>query len=429
MGLTVQLKRRRAHKPAGSVLPERGTSDGDTGAESEDDAHARPGEQGADGVGGGLMPVLPATQHADLRVGTGGGPVLVRASSLHCGVDIHVFFVDVFMTPGLYFHGFMPPRYLPSVMLPTCGTLTDKLLDPLYADPGKQVMPASSFEVGLDEARNRLELWGIVTIVDQALVEVVTPEVAAAGAEYGRLKGYAIFLRPETTTSGALRRNANDEGRIIMTNGEGGQRLQAPFHCPAKPRELLTSASIAELAEYEKRLDRYERARKLYVTLKPAATKAGELMSAVAGPGLRVRKAVVLVNEPVEPPVGAQCLHSDLTPFETGFVGLLALSRYTLLVSPGSHHAVQIHQSLMGRSAGTREADIMPAVPRPQLVRLVIEPGQLVLLHGNTIHAGDAGSVGVMAPRLHLYAMRESVKNETQPAVGLGPHFEAMFWT
>ena len=116
-----------------------------------------------------------------------------------------------------------------------------------------------------------------------------------------------------------------------MTNGEGGQRLQAPLHSPAVPREPRTSASIKEHADYELRQAEYKRARELFEVLEPVATKAGELMSAVAGPDLRVTNAVVLVNEPVDPPVGAQCLHADLTPFETGFVGLLALSRYTLL--------------------------------------------------------------------------------------------------
>ena len=59
-------------------------------------------------------------------------------------------------------------------------------------------MPASSYEVGIDEARSKLDLWARskldlwgASIVHQDLLELVTPEVTAAGAEYGRLKGYA----------------------------------------------------------------------------------------------------------------------------------------------------------------------------------------------------------------------------------------------
>ena len=162
------------------------------------------------------------------------------------------------------------------------------------------------------------------------------------------------------------------------------------------------------------------------------ATTAGELLSTVAGTDLRVQNTMVLVNELVEPPVGIQCLHSDLPPFEPGFVGLLlGLSRYTLLVSPGSHWAVQMHQSLMDQRSeqgNISEEDIMFMIAVPKLVRLVIEPGQLVLLHGNTVHAGDAGSAGDMVPRMHFYATKTSVCNETQPVVGLGPLFEALFW-
>ncbi len=115
-------------------------------------------------------------------------------------------------------------------------------------------MPASTFKVDFADASVKLDLCGVVTIVNQELVELVTPEVAAAGAEYGLLMGSAIFLRPETTASGALRRDALDGERIVMTNGEGGQRLQAPLQRPNKPRELPASASIAEHADYEQQM-------------------------------------------------------------------------------------------------------------------------------------------------------------------------------
>ncbi len=67
-GRSLPLKKRRTHKPVDGVLPEGGTSDGVAGVESEEDANGGRGEQ--QGAGGAMMAVLPATQDANLPVGT-----------------------------------------------------------------------------------------------------------------------------------------------------------------------------------------------------------------------------------------------------------------------------------------------------------------------------------------------------------------------
>lgn len=293
----------------------------------------------------------------------------------------------------------------------------------------QEVRASFFFEGDITKASKLLHVLGVVNIIDSDLVAAVTTEVQAAAGEYGCLHGDAIFLRPKNTADGALCYDPHDGGRILMTNGEGGRRLQAPLNAPMrKPQEPGASATIAQHATYAQEVAKHKRTRELAEIIKPVAKKAAAILAAVAGPDLRIRNSMVLVNEPVEPPVGIQCLHCDLPPFAKGFVGLLALSRYTILVSPASHHAVQAHQMLMDMHPNADESEIMCMVSAPKLVRLVIEPGELVLLHGNIIHAGDMGSAGELSPRIHFYVIQNSVDNETLPAIGMGPLFEAMFW-
>ena len=139
---------------------------------------------------------------------------------------------------------------------------------------------------------------------------------------------------------------------------------------------------------------------------------------------------MVLINLPGkegDEPVGMQSIHTDLLPLRQGFVGLLGLFRYSVLVSPMSHHSIRTLATLEKMNPNATESDLVSMVSAPKLVRLMIEPGQLVLLHGNTVHAGDAGSLGEWAPRMHFYATRGVMDNETSPIEHVHPLFAKLF--
>ena len=64
----------------------------------------------------------------------------------------------------------------------------------------------------------------------------------------------------------------------------------------------------------------------------------------------------------------------------------------------------------------------MHAVPAHKLLRLQMVPGQIVLLHGHAVHAGDAVILGAWAPYIYFY-----MKQDTHPAESFGRLFAAMF--
>ena len=169
----------------------------------------------------------------------------------------------------------------------------------------------------------------------------------------------------------------------------------------------------------------------MHRVLEPVVKHAFDIVMRVVGrSGIHVHKTVVMINHPGkegDEPVGMQSIHTDLIAMRHGFVGFLGLSRYSVLVSPMSHHAVRTLATLKKLHPDCTEADMLPMLSAPKLVRLMIEPGQLVLVHGNTVHAGDAGSLGEWAPRIHFYATRGAIDNKPSPIEHVHPLFAKLF--
>jgi hypothetical protein len=112
---------------------------------------------------------------------------------------------------------------------------------------------------------------------------------------------------------------------------------------------------------------------------------------------------------------------------------IVAVERCTVLVVPFSHHMVEglgwmtakageaaaADAATAGPSAGpsaAEEADetlasLLPPSTKP--TRIHLDPGQLVVMHGYLVHAGDAGEPGETALRVHFY---------TETPAGLAPH-------
>ncbi|GLC50792.1 hypothetical protein PLESTB_000432500 [Pleodorina starrii] len=61
------------------------------------------------------------------------------------------------------------------------------------------------------------------------------------------------------------------------------------------------------------------------------------------------------------------------------------------------------------------------------ILRLHVQPGQIVFLHGNTVHAGDGGKAKRWSPRMHWYVRPGKVKDRTHPVEGMHNMFAALF--
>ena len=209
-----------------------------------------------------------------------------------------------------------------------------------------------------------------------------------------------------------------------MECGNGGQRWMAPFERdePIPPKGLAVKAKVDK---YNKDLQDFMKKESAHLVLEPVVLQAMDVVKRLlVRSGLDVNRTVLLINHPGkegDEPVGMQAIHTDLHALRQGFVVFLGLSRYSVLVSPTSHHSIRTLASLQKMNPDSTESDFISMVSAPKLVRLVIEPGQLVLVHGNTVHAGDAGSLGEWAPRLHFYATSSAIDNETMPIEHVHP--------
>ena len=252
---------------------------------------------------------------------------------------------------------------------------------------------------------------------------MVTVEVAAAATTYGREYGEAIFQAPKKGPNGEYLRDMDDDGRFLMTYGEGGQRWMAAFE-RITPTPMNNDQNEMDMAACKMK-------ETLHNVLDVVIDRATDIVKGVIGKNCyKVHKTVVMVNHPGkegDEPVGMQAIHTDLVPLRNGFVGFLGLSRYYVLVSPMSHHAIRTFETLRKKNPLLQDSDLLRLVGAPKLVRLLIEPGQIVLVHGNTVHAGDAGIRGEWAPRVHFYATKGMVDNETCPIENANPLLANLF--
>ena len=275
------------------------------------------------------------------------------------------------------------------------------------------------------KALEEMEINGLVTLVDPTLTGLVTAEVTAAATSYGREYGQAIFQAEKKGPNGEYLRDKDDEGRFLMTYGEGGQRWMASFE-RIQPTPMSNGTTKDQ---YDRDMASFQSKEPLHSVLEVVFKRATELVRvAIGSEGYKVHKTVVMVNHPGkegDEPVGMQAIHIDLLPFRKGFVGFLGLSRYSVLVSPMSHHAIRTFETLRKKNPLLEDLDLLHLVSAPKLVRLMIEPGQIVLVHGNTVHAGDAGSLGDWAPA--FYATRGAIDNETSPIEHVHPLFVKLF--
>ncbi len=131
---------------------------------------------------------------------------------------------------------------------------------------------------------------------------------------------------------------------------------------------------------------------------------------------VRVRSPVIIVNDHRHGDMvaDAQALHSDMEPLKPHCYNAIAPLEdgVTLLVVPASHRLLALsHQP-------PSYADFWFGASRLPLMRVTLQRGDILLFHGNLVHAGDAGVPGKAHPRLHWYAQPDTVPNTTSYATG-----------
>ncbi|KXZ50354.1 hypothetical protein GPECTOR_17g995 [Gonium pectorale] len=132
--------------------------------------------------------------------------------------------------------------------------------------------------------------------------------------------------------------------------------------------------------------------------------------------------AVILNAQPVNkngekaPPVALLAAHMDLATFQRGFVTILALVMYSLIVYLCSEAEVLAYEELVQQvkkgEGSQKDLDIWCRSHRNQGVRIVLQPGDVLFMTGNTVHRGDKGIEDYSAPRLHLNTVEAHGKNK-----------------
>ncbi|GIL96946.1 hypothetical protein Vretimale_2667 [Volvox reticuliferus] len=102
---------------------------------------------------------------------------------------------------------------------------------------------------------------------------------------------------------------------------------------------------------------------------------------------------------------------------EWGTVAIAAIERFTLLIFPGSRHEIMELQRLeqLVTASVIEEADLTAwlAARKFKAMRLVLEPGDLLIMSGDTVHAGDRGVDGCGTLRLHWYITEGVAKDNS----------------
>ena len=144
---------------------------------------------------------------------------------------------------------------------------------------------------------------------------------------------------------------------------------------------------------------------------------------------LVLKQPVVVGNDPTGPdgPVKAQARHTDMRHGSYGIVAIVALAPMTLLVSPMSH-LLLVLEWIRQKGRRLSPAKISANMPRGvPMKRVLLQPGQILYMHGNLVHAGAAGFADVWSPRVHFYLQDKPVENATYYTEQVDPLFAKKF--
>lgn len=164
-----------------------------------------------------------------------------------------------------------------------------------------------------------------------------------------------------------------------------------------------------------------------------AEAKINEVVGKLDNKSLKIQPPNMLVNVQNEgqQPVSKQSWHVDLCEDQRGLVAIGAVERATLLVFPGSRAEVQeflrLEKLVADEKIKKTELVALLRSRRFEAVRVVMEPGDLLFMTGDTIHAGDRGVERESSIRIHWYIMEGDTGNSTMHLKHFGSDFERCF--
>lgn len=131
-------------------------------------------------------------------------------------------------------------------------------------------------------------------------------------------------------------------------------------------------------------------------------------------------------------PVCRQGWHTDHAEDQWGVVAIGAVQKTSLLVFPGSAAEIREFQRLERLVTQNKIAEAeLEAWLRGRAfkaLRLVLQPGDMVFMTGDTIHAGDRGTNGSRSMRMHWYITQSTAKdNSTTHLEHYGESFKKCF--
>ncbi|PNW76474.1 hypothetical protein CHLRE_11g467621v5 [Chlamydomonas reinhardtii] len=253
----------------------------------------------------------------------------------------------------------------------------DEATTEIYRCEVKEVPPALLCGLGLAAVR-----------LPATLTRLINPRLIAELASLADKRGEQIFQRISALQG--------VQAEIRMSVGTG-QRVQVLW------KDLAGSAGLLALCD---------KLRPLLEEVVTAADPKGEL-------GLHLEDAVLLANLPGTRPVAEQVPHYDMAPGEPGWFIMLALQPASLLVAQASQHEVLLwgRAYTAAQEAGRTAAvlkDLCASTPHRRLVRLQLPVGELLFVHSNLVHAGDAGRLdGSYSLRLHWFVKSAKTTNNT----------------
>lgn len=146
---------------------------------------------------------------------------------------------------------------------------------------------------------------------------------------------------------------------------------------------------------------------------------------------LRLYEEVMILNRPGRTPVKRQFFHNDQdAKLPRAYVAIAAVERATILFAKYSHIAIRDCARRVGTGPGQISLEaFIRTMPTYKIVRLTMEPGDVIIMDGNLVHAGDAGRPGSYSARMHWYiqAGRNAKETVSFPLIALGRLFAEMF--
>ncbi|KXZ41562.1 hypothetical protein GPECTOR_392g208 [Gonium pectorale] len=296
---------------------------------------------------------------------------------------------------------------------------------------------ASYFTVKADDydtIHRQLTQVGIAVIDVPGLEEAITDEVYSSVLEFNIQNDAEIFQRLMKDRRGNLMKEKTS-GRFVV-DCDNNQRRQAyvteDVECVIKPVRGLVEPYLRRIADgipqpqpKEVPTGIVNRLRGERATATDPQVQQKPVLE-VTSNHYYVHMPVVLRNSQADgqDPVTEQAAHMDMPDWIEGFVGITALEGgVTINVAMGSGPLIAIYD----RFDKIPKRTLLEMLPNFNLMRVELEVGQVLLLGGNCVHAGDRGLDKKHSLRVHWYVMNYEKTDDTNIMGIWGKEFENHF--